>query len=41
MVGTDYDAANDEFADGYDKFGITLSGQLPECLKKENVPGQE
>jgi hypothetical protein len=40
MVGTDYDAANDEFADGYDKFSIILSGQLPECLKKENLPGQ-
>jgi hypothetical protein len=38
MVGTDYDAANDELADGFDKFGIILAGQLSECLKQENVP---
>jgi hypothetical protein len=38
MVGTDYDAANDEFAGGYDEFSIAVAGQLPECLKEENVP---
>ena len=41
MVGANYNAADDEFADGYDKFNITLAGQLPECLKEEPVPDEE
>jgi len=40
MVGTDYNAAHDEFSDGYDKFNITLAGELPECLKQEPVPDE-
>ena len=35
MVGTDYNAAHDEFSDGYDKFNIVLAGELPECLQQE------
>jgi hypothetical protein len=38
MVGTDYNAADDEYSDGYNKFNITLAGQLPECLEEENIP---
>jgi hypothetical protein len=38
MVGTDYNAADGEYSDGYNKFNITLAGQLPECLKEENIP---
>ncbi len=34
MVGTDYNAAIDQFSECYDKFNITLVGQLPECLKE-------
>jgi len=41
MVGTDYDAANTEFADGFDKMNLTLTGQLPECLEQEPVPEEE
>ena len=38
MVGTDYNAAEDWYSDGYDKLNLTLAGQLPECLKLEPVP---
>jgi hypothetical protein len=38
MVGTDYDAADGEYSDGYDKFYITLAGELPECLQQEPAP---
>jgi len=41
MVGTDYNAAEGEYSDGYDKLNLTLAGQLPECLKEENVPDEE
>ena len=41
MVGTDYDAAKDLFSGGYDKFNITLAGQLPECLEEGNIPDHE
>jgi len=41
MVGTDYNAANDHFDEDYDKFNITLVGQLPECLRESNVPKEE
>jgi len=34
MVGTDYNAAIDQFSEDYDKFNVTLVGQLPECLKE-------
>ena len=38
MVGIDYNAASDHFSEGFDKFDITLVGELPECLKESNVP---
>jgi len=41
MVGTDYNAARDEFSDGYDKFNLTVVGELPECLKEPNVPDDD
>jgi hypothetical protein len=40
MVGTDYDAARDEYSAGYDEFNIILAGELPECLKQSSVPEQ-
>ena len=33
MVGANYNAADDEFADGFDKMDLTLAGELPECLQ--------
>ncbi len=33
MVGTDYDAARDEFSENFDQFSIVLAGELPECLQ--------
>jgi hypothetical protein len=41
MVGANYNAADGEFADGFDKLNLTLAGELPECLKQEPVPGEE
>ena len=38
MVGANYNAADDEFGDGFDKLNLTLAGQLPECLQPEPVP---
>ena len=38
MVGTDYDAAHDEYSAGYDEFNIILAGELLECLKQGSVP---
>jgi hypothetical protein len=38
MVGTDYDAAHDEYSAGFDKMNITLAGELPECLMDDNLP---
>jgi hypothetical protein len=38
MVGTDYDAAGDEFSENYDRFNITLAGELPECLTEDALP---
>ena len=38
MVGTDYDAAHDEYSAGYDEFNIILAGELPECLKQGSAP---
>ncbi len=38
MVGTDYNAARDEFSEDYDKFNLTVVGELPECLKEPDVP---
>ena len=33
-VGTDYNAATDEDDNGFDKYDVSLVGQLPACLKK-------
>ena len=41
MVGTDYDAADGHFSDGYDKFNIILAGELPECLQQEEPAPDE
>ena len=41
MVGTDYNAAEDWYSDGFDKLNLTLAGQLPECLNEENIPDEE
>jgi len=41
MVGTDYNATRDEFSEGYDKFNLTVVGELPECLKEPNGPEEE
>lgn len=41
MVGTDYNAARDQFSEGYDKFNLTVVGELPECLKEPNVPDDD
>ena len=38
MVGTDYDAAHDEYSAGYDEFNIILAGELLECLKQGSAP---
>jgi hypothetical protein len=38
MVGANYNASNDEFADGFDKMDITLAGELPECLMDDDLP---
>jgi hypothetical protein len=38
MVGTDYDAARDEYSADYDRFNITLAGELPECLTDDELP---
>jgi hypothetical protein len=38
MVGANYNAANDEFADGFDKMNLILAGELPECLQQGPVP---
>ena len=35
MVGTDYNAADGECSDDFDKFNIVLAGELPECLQQE------
>lgn len=40
MVGTDYNESNGEYSDGYDKFNILQSGQLPECLQQEPVSNE-
>ena len=41
MVGTDYNAADGECSDDFDKLNLTLAGQLPECLIEVNVPDEE
>jgi hypothetical protein len=33
-VGTDYNAAADKLDNGFDKYEVTLVGQLPPCLKR-------
>jgi len=33
-VGTDYNAAADELYNGFDKYDVSLVGQLPACLKR-------
>ena len=35
MVGTDYNAADGECSDDFDKLNIVLAGELPECLQQE------
>ena len=40
MVGTDYNAADGECSDDFDKFNIVLAGELPECLQQEPLPDE-
>jgi len=37
MVGANYNAADDEFGDGFDKLNLILAGELPECLQQDPV----
>ena len=41
MVGTDYNAADGECSNDYDKLNLILAGALPECLQQEPVPDQD